>query len=281
MCRANRNIQRFVADPAFPVGLRISFVASSAMTEVNQETARAANQLSFGWTCAELRNRDAKPEASATPSAASVRQGEETGILNTSSQADFPESGSQDQLSKAVNRALTELEDAGKIHSVQSDSGELRFTCLPVTEGASARLPLPCGQESWKTLPISLAKPVLDFCHKITERLSRCNVPAEVEGDAIRQIEWKLRALLVPFSKADEDGAAGYQWPASRLTGDDMKRLRVLANLSGLPCNEVLRVALDILFSQTRSLMHQALTLHEESQTPLPQLLDAISCHRR
>ena len=262
----------------FAVRLRISFVASSAVKEVTQEKAK---QLSFDWTGAELPSREAMREASATPSAASVAQREESGLLNTSSRVGFPESSSRDQLSKAVNRALTELEDAGKIHSVQSDSGELRFTCLPVTEGASARLPLPCGQESWKTLPISLAKPVLDFCHKITERLSRCNVPAEVEGDAIRQIEWKLRALLVPFSKADEDGAAGYQWPASRLTGDDMKRLRVLANLSGLPCNEVLRVALDILFSQTRSLMHQALTLHEESQTPLPQLLDAISCHRR
>ena len=250
----------------FAVRLRISFVASSAVKEVTQEKAK---QLSFDWTGAELPSREAMREASATPSAASVAQREESGLLNTSSRVGFPESSSRDQLSKAVNRALAELEDSGRIQSVESDSGDLRFTCLAVPERASAH-PLPSdANQASKTLPASLTRPVVEFCQKIIERLTNRPAPAHVQGDATSQLKWKLRALWAPFSEADEDGAAGYQWPASRLTGDDMIRLRVLANLSGLPCNEVLRVAAGVLFDQTRMLIDAAVPRHEENQTPV------------
>ena len=186
-----------------------------------------------------------------------------------------------DMLRTSADRTPMELGDSGEIGCTRPDSENLTLTSFAIPEGVSAGSLHSCPKTASRTLPISLAKPVAKFCQKIIERLSICSAPAHVEGDAISQLKWELRAILAPFPDVDESGAPGYQWPASRLTGDDMKRLRILANLSGLPCNEVLCVATRMLFCQTRSLMDAAVALHEESQTPLPELLDEISCHRR
>jgi len=129
----------------------------------------------------------------------------------------------------------------------------------------------------------SWAEPVVAFSKEIAQRLPRCRVPADVEGkgNTTSELKWKLRALSIPFSRVDESGIYGCTWPASRLTADDMKRLRILANLSGLPCNEVLCVAARTLFCQTRSLIDAALAVHEKGQMPLAKLLDDIACQRR
>jgi hypothetical protein len=121
----------------------------------------------------------------------------------------------------------------------------------------------------------------VDFCRTVAEKLSKCRVAPDAQGDATSQLKWKLRALCTPFAEADGNARQGYQWPASRLTGDDMRRVYVLAKLSGLPCNEVLRVAVHVLFSQSQLLMEQAIALHEESQISLTELLDELNCHLR
>jgi hypothetical protein len=153
-----------------------------------------------------------------------------------------------------AKHAPAESEDSARIDGAQPDSDDLR-------------------------LPMSLARPVVDFCQKIAERSPKYQVPADVRGDATRELKWKLRALSMPFSAVDDSGIYGCQWPASRLTGDDMKRLRILANLSGLPCNEILCVGTRVLFCQTRSLMDVAIALHEESRIPLAELFEEISSH--
>jgi hypothetical protein len=173
----------------------------------------------------------------------------------------------------------TESEGTNKIDCAQPKSDDLQLPSFAVFQNASTALTLPRTAKVSISLPMSLVRPVVDFCQEIAERLSRCPVPTDVQGDATHELKWKLRALSIPFSAVDESGVYGLQWPASRLTADDMKRLRILANLSGLPCNEILCVATRTLFYQTQALMHAATALHEERQIPLVEVLEEISSH--
>jgi hypothetical protein len=177
------------------------------------------------------------------------------------------------------NRTATESEGGNKIDCIWSESDDLQLPSLAVFQNASTALAFPRIEKASISLPMSLVRPIVDFCQEIAEGLSRCPVPTDVQGDATHELKWKLRALSMPFSAVDESGIYGLQWPASRLTADDMKRLRILANLSGLPCNEVLCVATRVLFCQTRILMNAAVVLHEEDPIPLATLLERISSH--
>ena len=80
-----------------------------------------------------------------------------------------------------------------------------------------------------------------------------------------------------PFSSPDESGPAGHEWPASRLTADDMRRLRVLSNLTGLPVNQMLHVAVSLVFGETRDAMYELLSRHRETGKSLAQLLRDLS----
>ena len=178
-----------------------------------------------------------------------------------------------------ANHTHAESENPSEIDCIRRDSDDLKITSFAVPENASVPPPVSFVKKAPKTLPMLLAQPVVDFCRKIAERSSKCDVPADVQGDVACELTWKLRALSMPFSAVDESGIYGCQWPGSRLTADDMKRLRILANLSGLPCNEILCIATRMLFYQTRSLVDVAVALHEENQIPLVELLEEISSH--
>ena len=52
-----------------------------------------------------------------------------------------------------------------------------------------------------------------------------------------------------------------------------MKRLRILANLTGLPVNQILHVAVSLLFCQTRGAMQELLARHRETGRSLAELL--------
>lgn len=69
------------------------------------------------------------------------------------------------------------------------------------------------------------------------------------DGD---ETAWKLRGLAAAFSEADTSGRVGHRWPASGLTADDMCKLRILSNLTGVPGTELLHAAVGLLFEQTR-----------------------------
>lgn len=87
----------------------------------------------------------------------------------------------------------------------------------------------------------------------------------------------RLKGFGIPFSSPDTSGRWGHEWPGSRLTGDDMRRLAVLGNYARLPTNEVLHIAVGVLYEQIRSLMLRLLNIHEQTGRPLAELLDDVA----
>jgi len=87
----------------------------------------------------------------------------------------------------------------------------------------------------------------------------------------------RLKGFGIPLSSPDTSGRWGHEWPGSRLTGDDMRRLAVLGNYAKLPTNEILHVAVGVLYEHTRALMLRLLDLHEQSGKPFAELLDELA----
>jgi hypothetical protein len=87
----------------------------------------------------------------------------------------------------------------------------------------------------------------------------------------------RLKGFGIPFSSPDDSGRWGYEWPRSRLTGDDMRRLAVLGNYAKLPTNELLHLAVGVLYEHTRDLMLRLLDLHERTGRPFAELLDELA----
>jgi hypothetical protein len=84
------------------------------------------------------------------------------------------------------------------------------------------------------------------------DRLPQMMVPDFAEVDEGDETAWKLRGLATPFSESDTSGRIGHRWPGSGLTADDMCKLRILSNLTGVPGTELLHTAVGLLFKQTR-----------------------------
>jgi hypothetical protein len=118
-----------------------------------------------------------------------------------------------------------------------------------------------------------VAQPVASLCRRIVQRLPKLHVPSANQDEPLDELHWKLRGLAIPFSFS-EDSPSGGRWPASRLDADDIRRLCVLSNLTGKPLNGLLHFAVQTLFEETRSLMSRLVALHEQSGTPLAELLD-------
>ena len=101
-------------------------------------------------------------------------------------------------------------------------------------------------------------------------------MPANVKGDAVAELGAKLAGFSMPLRPTEDGGSLGYEWPGSRLTDGDMQRLRVLSNMTGLPCNEILHRAVGALFEETRAMMADLLAIHERTGKPLPELLTQV-----
>jgi len=108
---------------------------------------------------------------------------------------------------------------------------------------------------------------ITHLVRRIIDRLSRMTAPdfAQVEGGD--ETAWKLRGLAAAFSEADTSGRVGHRWPASGLTADDMCKLRILSNLTGVPGTELLHAAVGLLFEQTRDATDRLLR-DAETHTP-------------
>ena len=89
------------------------------------------------------------------------------------------------------------------------------------------------------------------------------------------RVRWK--AFQIPLSSPDTSGRWGHEWPGSRLTGDDMRRLAVLGNYAKLPTNELLHIAVGVLYEHTRALMLRLLHRHEQTARPFAELLDDVA----
>ena len=87
----------------------------------------------------------------------------------------------------------------------------------------------------------------------------------------------RLKAFQIPLSSPDTSGRSGHEWPGSRLTGDDMRRLAVLGNYAKLPTNELLHIAVGVLYEHTRALMLRLLDRHEQTGRPFAELLDDVA----
>jgi len=87
----------------------------------------------------------------------------------------------------------------------------------------------------------------------------------------------RLKAFQITFSSPDTSGRWGHEWPGSRLTGDDMRRLAVLGNYAKLPTNELLHIAVGVLYEHTRALMLRLLDRHEQTGKPFAELLDDVA----
>ena len=69
----------------------------------------------------------------------------------------------------------------------------------------------------------------------------------------------------------------GYRWPGNRITGDDMRRLRIMSNVTGFPCTELLHVAVGMMFEGTRAMMAELLSIQERTGQPLAEILDELA----
>jgi hypothetical protein len=87
----------------------------------------------------------------------------------------------------------------------------------------------------------------------------------------------RLKGFGISLSSPDASGRWGHEWPGSRLTGDDMRRLAVLGNYAKLPTNELLHIAVGVLYEHTRALMLRLLESHEQTGKPFAELLDDVA----
>jgi hypothetical protein len=122
----------------------------------------------------------------------------------------------------------------------------------------------------------SPAHAVITLCRRIFERLPNRHVPDGLRGNTLAETRYRLAGFSKSLSPTDS-GAVGYQWPGSRLTSGDVQRLNVISNATGLPCNELLHVAVGVLFDQTREVVARLLTTHEQTGRALTELLDDVS----
>ena len=124
-----------------------------------------------------------------------------------------------------------------------------------------------------------VAESVARLCRRIVERLSKPCGSSVGPGGPLEELQRKLRGLAIPLPFSDDSPIAGARWPVNRLSDDDMRRLRVLSNLTGKPVNGILHHAVQTLFEQTKWLVSQLVACHEDSGTPLAELLDQALSH--
>lgn len=118
---------------------------------------------------------------------------------------------------------------------------------------------------------------VVIICRRIIERLPRLHVPSATARRSAEDNRAKLRGFWLPMSTPDDSGDMGYRWPGSRLTADDMRRLRIMSNLTGFPCTELLHVAVGMMFEGTRVMMAELLSIQERTGHPLAEILDELT----
>jgi hypothetical protein len=118
---------------------------------------------------------------------------------------------------------------------------------------------------------------VVVICRRIIEQLPRLPVSPATAEHPVAKNRAKLRGFWLPMSTPDDSGSMGYQWPGSRLTGDDMRRLRIMSNVTGLPGTELLHVAVGMMFEQTRAMMAEMLAIQERTGQPLTEILDELT----
>lgn len=110
---------------------------------------------------------------------------------------------------------------------------------------------------------------IAHLVRRIIDRLPQMTVPDFAEVDDGEETAWKLRALATPFCETDTSGRAEHGWPASGLTNDDMCKLRILSNLTGVPSTELLHVAVGLVFEQTRDATNYLLRDRETCESCL------------
>jgi len=118
---------------------------------------------------------------------------------------------------------------------------------------------------------------VVLVCRRIIERLPMLYArptAAERPSDENRA---KLRGFWLPMSAPDDSGSMGYRWPGTRLTADDMRRLRIMGNMTGLPCTELLHIAVGMMFEQTRAMMTEMLANQDRTRRSLAEILTELT----
>ena len=111
---------------------------------------------------------------------------------------------------------------------------------------------------------------ITHLVRRIIDRLPQMMVPDFAQVSDGDETAWKLRGLDAPFTETDTSGRVGHRWPASGLTADDMCKLRILSNLTGVPGTELLHAAVGLLFEQTRETTN-CLLRDAETHTPCPE----------
>lgn len=113
------------------------------------------------------------------------------------------------------------------------------------------------------------ASAVLGIAQRIVARLAKSlHTTIPIHDPRVR-----LNGFAVEFSAPDTSGRWNYRWPGSRLTGDDMRKLAIIGNSAGLRSNEVLHIAVGVLYEQMRDLILCLLDDHERTGKTLAELL--------
>jgi hypothetical protein len=131
----------------------------------------------------------------------------------------------------------------------------------------------PAGAEQYGAIARDTIATLVARVHK---RLPKMKVPRQERVEPGGETAWKLRAVWTPFDVPDTSGSSGLRGPAAGLTDDDLRRLRILSNVSGVPMTKLMHAAAGVLFDEVRQalldlLEDQASPVHEDQSSTDPK----------
>jgi hypothetical protein len=118
-----------------------------------------------------------------------------------------------------------------------------------------------------------LTEPVGSLCFQLLRDLPQQAPLTEEEQDELELAKRRMAMLWLPSPDGDRSGRKGYQWPASRLTAEDMAKLHRMRLETRKPITVLLHEAVSVLYELTQSDMQKIAELRERTGKTIRQLL--------
>jgi hypothetical protein len=118
-----------------------------------------------------------------------------------------------------------------------------------------------------------LAEPVGSLCADLLRQTPQQPALTEEERDGLELAKQRLVVLWVPSPDRDKIEPKGYQWPASRLTAEDMHTLHRMRLQTRKPITVLLHEAVSVLYELTNSDMQKIAALRERTGKTIRELL--------
>ena len=124
-----------------------------------------------------------------------------------------------------------------------------------------------------------LAKPLQHFCRELLYDLPEGPQLSEEQQDELEVARRRLAALWVPDPDGDRSTCMAYQWPASRLSAEDMRKLHELKLQTGKPITVLLHEAVSVMYELMQSDMVKLQELRNRTGHTYRELLGEAVTH--